>query len=119
MCERSEREASRTAGEGNDRTPSPLFEVKEDAVKFFGSPVRAKICNANGTSFSSHCRLSRQPNGRAHPGAENELWATSAHADRLLDIIADDREEALFALRCIHRESPWVVHGLSVADETG
>ena len=33
----------------------------------------------------------------------------------MLDIIADDREEALFALRCIHRESPWVVHGLSVA----
>ncbi|RUO20778.1 HD domain-containing phosphohydrolase [Aliidiomarina haloalkalitolerans] len=110
-----EREASRTAGEGNDRTPSPLFEVKEDAVKFLGrrqgqkyaTPMARRLARIAGYLDSQMVALTQ--------GQKMNSGQLSAHADRLLDIIADDREEALFALRCIHRESPWVVHGLSVA----
>gem|GEM_PF-242347 len=110
-----EREASRTAGEGNDRTPSALFEVKEDAVKFLGrrqgqkyaTPMARRLARIAGYLDSQMVALNQ--------GQKINSTQLSAHADRLLDILADDREEALFALRCIYRESPWVVHGLSVA----
>ncbi|RUO36046.1 hypothetical protein CWE13_10955 [Aliidiomarina shirensis] len=109
-----EREASRNAGEGSSKTPSPLFEVKDESVSLgrrqghkYPTPIARRLARVAGYLDSQMVAL-RQ-------GQKINSSQLSAHADKLLDIIKDDREGALFALRCIHRESAWVIHGLSVA----
>lgn len=109
-----EREASRNAGEGSSKTPSPLFEVKDENVALgrrqghkYPTPIARRLARIAGYLDSQMVAL-RQ-------GQKINSGQLSAHADKLLDIIKDDREGALFALRCIHRESAWVIHGLSVA----
>ena len=110
-----EREASRNAGEGSSKTPSPLFEMKEESAALLGrrqgekyaTPIARRMARIAGYLDSQMVAL-RQ-------GQQVNSSQLSAHADKLLDIIKDDREGSLFALRCIHRESQWVTHGLSVA----
>lgn len=109
-----EREASRSAGEGSTKTPSPLFEVKDESVSLgrrqghkYPTPIARRLARIAGYLDSQMVAL-RQ-------GQKINSSQLSSHADKLLDIIKDDREGALFALRCIHRESAWVIHGLSVA----
>lgn len=110
-----EREAARSAGDGSSKTPSPLFEVKTEHVPRLGrrqgqkyaTPIARRMARVAGYLDSQMVAL-RQ-------GQAVNSIQLSANADRLLDIIKDDREGALFALRCIHRESQWVIHGLSVA----
>ncbi|WP_194756452.1 HD domain-containing phosphohydrolase [Aliidiomarina indica] len=110
-----EREASRSAGDGANRTPSPLFEQKGDNPVALGrrqghkyaTPIARRMARIAGYLDSQMVALRQSQ--------EVNSIQLSAHAERLLDILIDDREGALFALRCIHRESPWVTHGLSVA----
>lgn len=110
-----EREASRSAGDGGNRTPSPLFEQKgENPIALgrrqghkYATPIARRLARIAGYLDSQMVALRQSQ--------EVNSVQLSAHADRLLDLLKDDREGTLFALRCIHRESPWVMHGLGVA----
>lgn len=111
-----EREASRNAIEGdNNRQPSELFQVKEgDENKLgrrqghaYATPMARRLARIAGYLDSQMVSL-RQ----GQPMNSSQL---SQHADRLLDMLDDSREEALFAVHCIHRESRWIRHGLAVA----
>lgn len=110
-----EREASRSAGEGGNKAPSELFQVKDENDKRLGrrhghqyaTPMARRLARIAGYLDSQMVVLKQ-----GQPVNSHQL---SLHADRLLDMLDDSREETLFAVHCIHRESRWIRHGLSVA----
>jgi len=110
-----EREASRGAGEGPERQPSPLFEEKDDALAQLGrrqahryaTPAARRLARIAGYLDSQMVAL-RQ-------GQRVNSQQLSIHAERLIALHTDGREQALFAVKCLYRESVWVTHCLSVA----
>ncbi|WP_417659366.1 HD domain-containing phosphohydrolase [Pseudidiomarina sp.] len=110
-----EREASRSAGNGESRSESELFRVHDENDKklsrrhahTYATPMARRLARIAGY-LDSQMVVMKQ----GQPVNSSQL---SLHADRVLDMLEDDRQETLFAVHCIHRESRWVKHGLAVA----
>ncbi|MGI0153076.1 HD domain-containing phosphohydrolase [Pseudidiomarina sp. WS423] len=110
-----EREASRSASNGDSRNESELFRIRDEDDDRLGrrhkhqyaTPMARRLARIAGY-LDSQMVVMRQ-------GEAVSSQQLSLHADRLLDMLDDDREEALFSVHCIHRESRWVRHGLAVA----
>src|SRR5690554_3813572 len=110
-----EREALRSAGSGDIRNESELFRVHDENDKMlsrphghtYATPMARKMARIAGY-LDSQMVVMKQ--GQAINSSQLSL-----HADRVLDMLQDDRQETLFAVHCIHRESRWVKHGLAVA----
>ncbi len=110
-----EREASRSAGSGSTRSASELFEVHdENDARLsrrhghqYPTPMARRLARIAGYLDSEMVMLKQDH------GINSEQL--SVHAERLLDMLIDHREETLFALVCLQRESRWIRHGLAVA----
>lgn len=111
-----ERESARSASDADEgKPPSELFVYPKDAPQSLGrrenyryaTPAARKLARIAGYLDSQLVALQQGQNVNSRQ--------LSVHADRLLDIYHDDPEALLFASRCMHRESPWVLHGLSSA----
>lgn len=114
-----EREASRNAVSGDKRSESELFRVRDEDDRRLGwrhahayaTPMARRMARIAGYLDSQMVMLKQ-----GHPVNSVQL---SRHADRVLDMLEDDRQETLFAVYCMHRESRWVKHGLAVAVRLG
>lgn len=110
-----EREASRSAGNGDSRSESELFRVRDENDKklsrrhghTYATPMARKMARIAGY-LDSQMVVMKQ-------GQQVNSSQLSLHADRILDMLEDDRQETLFSVHCIHRESRWVKHGIAVA----
>lgn len=110
-----ERESSRSAGGGDNRTPSELFRVKDPETTRLGrrrshdypTPIAKRLATIAGYLDSQMILLKQE--GAFDP------YQLSVQTDHLLDLLQEDREGALFALHCLYRESRWVQHGVAVA----
>ncbi|WP_126772271.1 HD domain-containing phosphohydrolase [Pseudidiomarina homiensis] len=114
-----ERESSRSAGGGDNRTPSELFRVKDPETTKLGrrrshdypTPTAKRLATIAGYLDSQMILLKQE--GVFDP------YQLSVQTDHLLDLLKEDREGVLFALHCLYRESRWVQHGIAVAARLG
>ncbi|RUO59060.1 HD domain-containing phosphohydrolase [Pseudidiomarina insulisalsae] len=110
-----EREASRSATTGDQREPSKLFAPKSAEVSNvsrrrrgdYPTPIARRLATIAGYLDSQMIQLKQE--------GSFDAQQLSSQTDHLLDLLKEDRQEALFALHCLHRESVWVQHGIAVA----
>lgn len=114
-----EREASRNATSGDKRSESELFRIRDEDDQRLGrrqahtyaTPMARRMARIAGYLDSQMVMLKQ--------GQPVNAYQLSQSADRLLDMLDDDRQECLFAVYCVQRESRWVKHGLAVAVRLG
>lgn len=110
-----ERESARHASNGDTtRSPSSLFQPSEAATavgrrraESYPTPMARRL--ARVAAYLDAQLLDLQQ-GRGLDSIE-----LSRNTDRLLGLLAEDREELLFALSCLAHEAHLVQHGLAVA----
>lgn len=110
-----ERESSRSASSGDSRSPSELFRQRTESKFKVGRrrgynssiPMANRLANIAGYLDGQMVMLSQQ--------GTLDTNLLSMQTDHLLELLKEDREAMLYALRCLYRESRWVQHGLAVA----
>ncbi|MGH8113144.1 MAG: HD domain-containing phosphohydrolase [Rhodanobacteraceae bacterium] len=109
-----ERESARNAASGKrELRPSPLFvgnsldDLLETGANAYQFPPARRLARCAAYLTTQIVKL--------REGESLDATMLSQHVEQLLAMRDEDRDGLLFALACLHREPPLVLHGLAVA----